>query len=220
MTMKDFIECAVDLRCTVLTKDNQFLFVRRITHYDPETDMIRLVDYERRLIPRNSAPEGSTVKLFIRLTQNKGELILIEGKVVKSMSLFLMIQAVQAVIKEEARDNYRQNIMRPAALSKVNEELREVPCTILNVSATGIALQSPGLFQIGDILELTRQRFRVRGPEHTVKCKVVRMRGLTEGGYFYGCQFVELTQEEENRLYQDMFALQAAEMYKQRNPRF
>ena len=218
--MKDFIECAVDLRCTVLTKDNQFLFVGRITHYDPETDMIRLVDYERRQIPRNSAPEGSTVKLFIRLTQNKGELILIEGKVVKSMSLFLMIQAVQAVIKEEARDNYRQNIMRPAALSKVNEEPREVPCTILNVSATGIALQSPGLFQIGDILELTRQRFRVRGPEHTVKCKVVRMRGLTEGGYFYGCQFVELTQEEENRLYQDMFALQAAEMYKQRNPRF
>lgn len=218
--MKDFIECAVDLRCTVLTKDNQFLFVGRITHYDPETDMIRLVDYERRLIPRNSAPEGSVVKLFIKLTQNKGELILIEGKVVKSMSLFLMIQAVQAVIKEEARDNYRQNIMRPAALSKVNEEPREVPCTILNVSATGIALQSPGLFQIGDILELTRQRFRVRGPEHTVKCKVVRMRGLTEGGYFYGCQFVELTQEEENRLYQDMFALQAAEMYKQRNPRF
>ena len=220
MTMKDFIECAVDLRCTVLTKDNQFLFVGRITHYDPETDMIRLVDYERRQIPRNSVPEGSTVKLFIKLTQNKGELILIEGKVVKSMSLFLMIQAVQAVIKEEARDNYRQNIMRPAALSKVNEEPREVPCTILNVSATGIALQSPGLFQIGDILELTRQRFRVRGPEHTVKCKVVRMRGLTEGGYFYGCQFVELTQEEENRLYQDMFALQAAEMYKQRNPRF
>ena len=218
--MKDFIECAVDLRCTVLTKDNQFLFVGRITHYDPETDMIRLVDYERRLIPRNSAPEGSTVKLFIKLTRNKGELILIEGKVVKSMSLFLMIQAVQAVIKEEARDNYRQNIMRPAALSKVNEEPREVPCTILNVSATGIALQSPGLFQIGDILELTRQRFRVRGPEHTVKCRVVRMRGLTEGGYFYGCQFVELTQEEENRLYQDMFALQAAEMYKQRNPKF
>ena len=220
MTMKDFIECAVDLRCTVLTKDNQFLFVGRITHYDPETDMIRLVDYERRQILRNSAPEGSVVKLFIRLTQNKGELILIEGKVVKSMSLFLMIQAVQAVIKEEARDNYRQNIMRPAALSKVNEEPREVPCTILNVSATGIALLSPGLFQIGDILELTRQRFRVRGPEHTVKCRVVRMRGLTEGGYFYGCQFVELTQEEENRLYQDMFALQAAEMYKQRNPRF
>lgn len=220
MTMKDFIECAVDLRCTVLTKDNQFLFVGRITHYDPETDMIRLVDYERRQILRNSAPEGSVVKLFIRLTQNKGELILIEGKVVKSMSLFLMIQAVRAVIKEEARDNYRQNIMRPAALSKVNEEPREVPCTILNVSATGIALQSPGLFQIGDILELTRQRFRVRGPEHTVKCKVVRMRGLTEGGYFYGCQFVELTQEEENRLYQDMFALQAAEMYKQRNPKF
>ena len=218
--MKDFIECAVDLRCTVLTKDNHFLFVGRITHYDPETDMIRLVDYERRLIPRNSAPEGSTVKLFIKLTQNKGELILIEGKVVKSMSLFLMIQAVQAVIKEEARDNYRQNIMRPAALSKVNEEPREVPCTILNVSATGIALQSPGLFQIRDILELTRQRFRVRGPEHTVKCKVVRMRGLTEGGYFYGCQFVELTQEEENRLYQDMFALQAAEMYKQHNPKF
>lgn len=218
--MKDFIECAVDLRCTVLTKDNQFLFVGRITHYDPETDMIRLVDYERRQILRNSAPEGSVVKLFIRLTQNKGELILIEGKVVKSMSLFLMIQAVQAVIKEEARDNYRQNIMRPAALSKVNEEPREVPCTILNVSATGIALLSPGLFQIGDILELTRQRFRVRGPEHTVKCKVVRMRGLTEGGYFYGCQFVELTQEEENRLYQDMFALQAAEMYKQRNPKF
>ena len=210
----------MDLRCTVLTKDNQFLFVGRITHYDPETDMIRLVDYERRQILRNSAPEGSVVKLFIRLTQNKGELILIEGKVVKSMSLFLMIQAVQAVIKEEARDNYRQNIMRPAALSKVNEEPREVPCTILNVSATGIALLSPGLFQIGDILELTRQRFRVRGPEHTVKCRVVRMRGLTEGGYFYGCQFVELTQEEENRLYQDMFALQAAEMYKQRNPRF
>ena len=67
--MKDFIECAVDLRCTVLTKDNQFLFVGRITHYDPETDMIRLVDYERRQIPRNSAPEGSVVKLFIRLTQ-------------------------------------------------------------------------------------------------------------------------------------------------------
>lgn len=43
MTMKDFIECAMGPRCTVLTKDNQFCFVGRITQYDPETDMIRLL---------------------------------------------------------------------------------------------------------------------------------------------------------------------------------
>lgn len=218
--MKDFIECAVDLRCTVLTKDNQFLFVGRITHYDPETDMIRLVDYERRQIPRNSAPEGSTVKLFIKLTQNKGELILIEGKVVKSMSLFLMIQAVQAVIKEEARDNYRQNIMRPAALSKVNEEpgrcLYHPQC-----QRHGHRSAEPGT--VPDRRHSGADPAAVPGARAGTYCQNARWCGCAawqRAGYFYGCQFVELTQEEENRLYQDMFALQAAEMYKQRNPRF
>ena len=66
MTMKDFIECAMGPRCTVLTKDNQFCFVGKITQYDPETDMIRLVDYERRLIPRITSSRNFTQPTLCR----------------------------------------------------------------------------------------------------------------------------------------------------------
>ena len=218
MTKDDFIRCAVGLRCTVLSKENQFLFLGTVAEFDEENDTIRLEDYQGEEMPRMGVYQGMGLKVAARLTSGRGEVILIEGKVLYSMRQYLIVQPVVAVLKEEARGNFRQNVLKSAQIAEVNRQKVKHDCVVVDISATGIAVRGRNEYQVGDLLRLSDQKFRREGPDHTVECRIVRMQKQNDGIFFYGCQFENLTGEEERKLYQDMFAIQAEEL-RQRHER-
>ena len=92
---------------------------------------------------------------------------------------------------------------------------------IADVSATGISIQSGEEYPIGAHLRIQGQRLRQNGPVHTMEFVVVRKSAQNSGKYhnFYGCRFENMPSDEQDRLFQDIFTLQALELRSSKNRR-
>ena len=128
-----------------------------------------------------------------------------------SMSTYLQITPVRILRKEESRHYFRQTVMEPSPVSFVNNKAAGHPCTVVDISGAGIAIQSKSIYEVGDHLWFYNQTFHKGGAVHNVRCQVVRKHKLENHQYFYGCQFVDLKLDEEENLFRDIFALQAAD---------
>ena len=110
----------------------------------------------------------------------------------------------------DSRRYFRQNVMSPSLISHVNNENVKHPCMVVNISGNGIAIQGRSSYEIGDRLWFQGQKFCGHGSTHNVCCEVVRKQLLDNSQYFYGCQFVELRPDEEERIFRGIFKLQVS----------
>ena len=205
----EIIREIMDNRCNVLSDNNQFLFFGKIAYYDSINQKIRVEDYYHPDLRMCFYPD-TPIKLYTTSKGNNKELFLIEGLISLSMDTYLQISLLRILKKEESRYYFRQNVMEPSLISFVNQKVAENPCMIINISGSGIAIQSKSVYEVGDQLWFYNQRFCKSGAVHNVKCQVVRKRTLENNQYFYGCQFMEMKPIEEEKLFRDIFALQVA----------
>ena len=199
----------MDSRCNVLSDNNQFLFFGKIAYYDSINQKIRVEDYYQPNL-RMCFYSDTPIKLHATRKENNKEFLLIEGSISLSMDTYLQITLLRILKKEESRCYFRQNVMEPSLISFVNQKAVGNPCMIINISGSGIAIQSKSIYEVGDQLWFYNQRFCNRGAVHNVKRQVVRKHTLENRQYFYGCQFVDMKPREEENLFRDIFALQAA----------
>ena len=202
------------MRCTLFTQDNRLLFRGYITNYD-EGEHLLQVD-SNQIIWGDIGPEMH-IKLHIRTDNESQPLLVIEGTTTKVEKDFFFLQPEKLIAKSEDRNYFRQRVMCPGIISAVNNQRIKNPCIIHDLSATGIGLRSAKSYRVGDILSFHQQRFRPDGPTHDISFQVARVQELEDGSFFYGCRFVNLPSYEEDILFQDIFALQAAEVNARRN---
>lgn len=205
----EIINQIMDIRCNVLSENNRFLFFGKIAYYDSINQKLRVEDFYHPNL-RMCFYQDTPIKLHAASRDDPKEFILIEGSISLSMDTYLQITPVRVLKKEESRHYFRQNVMEPSLVSFVNQKAAGHPCTVVNISGSGIAIQSKALYAIGDELWFYNQRFYKRGAVHNVRCQVVRKHTLENGQIFYGCQFVDLSLDEEESLFRDIFALQVA----------
>jgi hypothetical protein len=94
-------------------------------------------------------------------------------------------------------------------------EIGEKPCRLLNISVGGARIESEYRYHENDKFLLKVQLLEDR-PESAIFCQVLR---IIEGNgykYQYGCQFIELTEEDQEKITQNIFAAQLAERRKKR----
>ena len=84
--------------------------------------------------------------------------------------------------------------------------------TIRNISAGGIFLVTSQAIRTGEYFSFTH-RFERELCE--VKAKILRARGITSGGFGYGCKFVDLLPETEATIRKFVFAKQMEKQKKQ-----
>lgn len=205
----EIIRQIIDTRCNVLSGNNEFLFFGRIAYYDSINRKIRVEDYYHADL-RMCFYEDTPIKIHAVSQENDKEFLLIEGTVSLSMDTYLQITPVHVLKKEESRYYFRQNVMGASQVSFVNQKPEEAPCTIINISGSGIGLQSKSIYEVGDELWFCNQKFYDSGTVHNVKCQVVRKAALENRQYFYGCKFVDMKPSEEEKIFRDIFALQKA----------
>lgn len=150
------------------------------------------------------------IKLHATSRKNNQELLLIEGSVSLSMDTYLQITPLRVLRKEESRYYFRQNVMEASQISFVNQKDDGAPCKIIDISGSGIGIQSYSDYEVGDELWFYNQKFYKNGAVHNVKCQVIRKSMLEKRQYFYGCKFVDMKPNEEEKLFRDIFALQVA----------
>ena len=201
-------------RCTVFSKENQFLFLGKLSAQKEQQEHLVLERYD------GDEMEGFLVAstgLKIHIPLQGSELGVVEGQVSQWSREFLVVDVVTAVKKNENRTYFRQNVGREGRVEWVNDQKAGHRCTIVDISATGVAIVCRQQYEVGDLLEFAHQRFRPGGPEHQLKCRVARKGTDQEDQHFYGCQWVELSPKAEEKLFQEVFAIQAAELQKKRS---
>lgn len=81
------------------------------------------------------------------------------------------------------------------------------PCKLLNISVGGARISSPQRFWEGDKFLLTVALFDEREPS-LMFCQVLRVVEKEGEPYEYGCQFLEVTEADEGKITQNIFAIQ------------
>lgn len=92
---------------------------------------------------------------------------------------------------------------------------REQDCKMLNISVGGARILSEQLYHEGDKFLLKVQLLEDR-PMSVMFCEVLRIFEREGSKYEYGCRFLELNEEDQDKITQNIFAAQLAERRKKR----
>ncbi len=206
------LQNSVGMRCTVLSKANTFIVQGSIASFEPKGQILQVKNHSgNRALWTYIAPD-MTLKIQIKSPTQKGKLTVIDCIVTKATGDAILVHPQALLVTEESRNFFRQNVMRPTFITTVNNATAMHPCVILDISATGIAIQSKKKYSVGDILSVFHQQFRDNGPFYDLSFEVARTSPLERNYTLYGCQFINLSETEENNLCSDIFSLQAVEL--------
>lgn len=86
-------------------------------------------------------------------------------------------------------------------------EMGEKPCRLLNISVGGASISSESRYHMGDRL-LLKVRLLEDKPVSAIFGQVVRITEKDGGKFEYGCQFLELTEDDQEKITQNIFAIQ------------
>ena len=90
-------------------------------------------------------------------------------------------------------------------------EMGEKPCKLLNISVGGARITSKSRYHEGDKF-LLKVRLLEDRPESAMYSQVVRVLEQEGGKTEYGCRFLELTEEDQEKITQNIFAAQRQKM--------
>ena len=83
----------------------------------------------------------------------------------------------------------------------------EKPCKMLNISVGGACISSEHKYYAGDKFLLKVKLMEDR-PESAMFCQVLRVTEKEDDKFEYGCQFLELTEADQDQITQNIFAVQ------------
>ena len=83
----------------------------------------------------------------------------------------------------------------------------ERPCKLLNISVGGASISSESRYHMGDKF-LLKVRLLEDKPVSAIYGQVVRIAEKDGGRFEYGCQFLELTDDDQEKITQSIFAIQ------------
>ena len=86
-------------------------------------------------------------------------------------------------------------------------ELGERPCKLLNISIGGARITSERKYHEGDKF-LLKVKLLADRPESAMFSQVMRVIEKDDGSFEYGCSFLELTEEDQEKITQNIFAVQ------------
>ena len=86
-------------------------------------------------------------------------------------------------------------------------EMGEKPCKMLNISVGGAGISSEYRYHEGDKF-LLKVRLLEDRPESVMYSQVLRVIEKDGQKFEYGCQFLELSEEDQKQIIQNIFAVQ------------
>ncbi|RKJ40936.1 PilZ domain-containing protein [Acutalibacter sp. 1XD8-33] len=190
------------MRVEVTAQDGQFLFIAKLAGLRGNTAELHL-----RSAAGISPEEPMLVKIrgysdYERKAVYLQGLVLPEGE-----NLWRASELTVDEIKN-ARAFFRLSVDLDASLTAFGGfSAGEIPCRLLNISVGGAGVRSKERYQEGDKL-LLKSRLRESAPESVMYCQVLRVEEKEDGQFEYGCQFLGLTEDDQDKISQNIFAAQ------------
>lgn len=208
---KELVEDYIGASCEVLKLDNKLLFAGAIRAYN-DADEELTVSLRKGMETTQGIIYHTPVKLHVQTKQSSGNVLLLYGLVTRCAADFWKIALKHTFSCTERRSSFRQPIAVSAMISRVADaDAVEVLCKTLDVSLTGLRFSTHETYERGEHLIVSSLQLSPGGWPHTFTCTVQRIQQLDFGQtplFAYGCSFDQITERQEDRLFQDLFALQ------------
>ncbi len=192
------------IRVEVMTFDDELLFAAKLMDFKKDT--AELYQYPETGMPSG----GESLPVRIRgYSAFKRKAVYMEGVITPEMKQMWRVEDIVIKKVENDRAFFRLNMDTDAVLTLPDEpDAAEKICKLLNISIGGACIFSEDEYPMGSRF-LLRTRLLEGGAEFSLSCEVLRIIEKDEAGYEYGCRFLEISEADQKKIIQSMFAIQS-----------
>ncbi len=192
-----------DIRVEVNTLKDELLFVAKFIYIKKNT--AQLYQYSEVSIPPNT--ESMRVKIRGYVYQEK-KAIYMEGIITpKPDGIWLAENLVLTKVNND-RAFFRINTDIDSIITNVNGiDKKERECKVINISVGGVCVCTEDIFYENDKFLLKVKLLAEREPS-VMYCQVLRITKRSGYKYEYGCKFLGLSEVEQDKITQNIFAVQ------------
>ncbi len=206
--VQEGLEIYSGMRVEVTTFDDQLLFVAKLMEL--EGDTAELYQYSELGAPLNGVPFHVKIRGY---SACKRKAVYMEGFIAPELKHMWRVESLIVRKVENDRAFFRLNVNVDASVIGLPPfDAAEKACRLVNISIGGAYIFSEEKYAIGSKFMLRVKLLEDR-PESVLLCEVLRViEKDEEAGYEFGCRFLEITEEDQQNITQDMFAIQSKKL--------
>ena len=193
------------MRVEVSTMNGTPLFGGKITYWQGTQATL-----DQFPVPFGPLPEESTFKAQLRgYNDRTGKAVLMEGVISAKAQRTWEVTELKIIRTGNERAFFRLETSQDAVMSILGRGFHagEHPCKMLNISIGGVCVRTD-LRQHEDDKFLLKVQLMEEREVSLMFCQIVRVTDNGDGTFSYGCRFLELTENDETRITQNIFAAQ------------
>lgn len=201
------LEIYSHMRVEVTTPDGQLLFVAKLVNVRDRT--AELQQYSDSSLSQESEESEEPIPVHIRgYNDHERKAVYLEGLITPKPKHIWQVDQLVLVKVENARAFFRLDTNIDATATTFGgQNTGERPCKLLNISVGGACIASEYQYRERDKFLLTVKLFEDREVS-AMFCQVLRIIVRGENKYEYGCQFLELNENDQEKITQNIFAAQ------------
>ena len=201
--------------CEVLTPDNQLLFVGLVRAYYRDMNELEIHIHRGARAPGGLC-YNDPIKLRVHTARGAGSVVMLYSAMRRCTEGFWRVEIQNSIRCLERRESFRQPVAASGTIWRLPAVIGEsaFPCQLTDISLTGVGLLTQAKLYEGDRF-LLRDVVLEKEPAYTFQCSIRRVHKREEQ-YLYGCSFYGLSQQQEERLCQTLFSLQARALNRSR----
>lgn len=197
-------EVYAGMRVEVSTAGGSILFGGKMTYRQgTQADVAQYAQF-------GPMPEESSFPVQIRgYNERTRKAVLMEGIITAQPKHIWTVTELKIVRSGNERAFFRLDTDLDASISILGRgfSVGEHPCKMLNISIGGACVRTDLQLHEGDKLLLRVQLMEERDIS-LMFCQIVRVTDNADATFSYGCRFLELTENDEARITQNIFAAQ------------
>lgn len=200
-----FLEDYAGMQAEVTDLEGRLLFTAKLLGVEEDHGNLHLLSGECAVSREMEEPLPVRLRGY---SARKSKAAYLEGTILPSADEGIWrVEKLTLLKLENERAFFRMDVTMDAGLTPVDRPgAEEEPCRLVNISVGGVRIASSSQHQVGERLLLSVDLTPGKAPS-TILCQILRVIGQ-EQDYEYGCRFIELSDADEDRIVQIIFALQ------------
>lgn len=198
------IEVYSGIRVEVMISDDQLLFVAKLVEAKGDTALLQ--QYSETEASLGNDPLHVRIRGY---SAHNRKAVYMEGVITPETKRVWKVDDLVITKVENDRAFFRLNVNVDAAITRLDElDAEEKMCKVLNISIGGVYISSEDEYAEGCKF-LLRVKLLEDSPESELRCEVLRIIEKEETGHEYGCRFLEITEEDQQKITKNMFTIQS-----------
>lgn len=195
------------MRVEVTTFQGLLLFVATLRNLEGNTG--ELYQYSKSDVSDESVADSEPVRVRIRGYHEKAKkAVYMEGSITPLPSHVWKAEDLVVTGTGNERAFFRLDTNIDAiATTLMGPGAGDHPCRMMNISVGGARIASDRIYETGEKFLLKVRLLQDRDLS-TMFCQVVRAVDMGERGFEYGCRFLELNSADQDRITENIFAIQ------------